>query len=219
MKTKSIIILAALILFAAYSHSQDRKLTSFSLQAGLSPLNRVSGTDGEVYETGAISSTISFETYFYLFRNSNGLKNLGIGAGAGFYFLTSEDPDLGWMWTYDNPKGYMIHVPLYLSIKYDLASGKKFIPYIKVDNGFNFAFPSKMVRIPGDRTFSDNFWGGGYCFGLNFGVEVNKIFSLELSYNRMNSIITTDYRYGGNWYYYEDKLKTNLVSLTIGANF
>ena len=219
MKTKSIIIFAAFVLFSAYSYSQDRKLTSFSLQAGLSPLNKVSGSDGEVYETGAISSAISFETYFYLFRNNENLKNLALGAGTGFYFLTSEDPDLGWMWTYDNPKGYMIHVPLYLSIKYDLASGKKFIPYIKIDNGFSLAFPFKMIYRPGDRTYSNNFYGGGYCFGANFGLEVNKIFSVELSYNRINSIISTDYRYGGSWYYYEDKLKTNLVSLTIGANF
>ncbi len=219
MKSNLIVLLALFTLFSANTYSQDRKLINFSLQAGMSPLNRINGSDGEVYETGIISSAISFESYLYLFRNNSSLKNFGLGFGAGFNFLTTEDPDMGWMWTYDNPKGYMIHVPLYLSIKYDLASDKKFIPYIKIDNGFSLAFPSKMVRIPDDRTFSDNFWGGGYCLGLNFGIEVNKILSLELGYSRMKSIITTDYRYNGYWYYYEDKLTTNLISITIGTNF
>jgi hypothetical protein len=196
-------------------HAQEYKLVSFSLNTGLNVFNQVKNSSDKVYDTDFISQTVNFETHFSPLKKHKNLGKIGVGFGVGFHHLTTDDPKFGWLWTNGDVGGYMLHIPLYLSLKYDFLKGEKFNPFVKIDNGFNWAFPSRSILIPGDRPYYYSY-DGGYFFGVGTGIVVNKILNVGISYNIMNSYIACKYKWRGYWYNYRNDLKTSCLSVTIG---
>ncbi len=210
-------MLGAVMMASGLVYSQNNKLVNFSLNFGINPINTVKGGSNDTYETNFPSTTVNIETHFRPMKNHASFGKFGIGVGVGYHYLTTDDPSFGWLWTNGDVGGYMMHVPLYLSLRYDILNGEKFNPYVKVDNGYNFAFPSKSILIPGDRPYYYSY-GGGYFFGIGAGLEVNRILNIGVAYGFMNSFIGCRYRWRGYWYNYRNELTTSVVSLTLGLS-
>ncbi len=200
------------ITFAQFNNHFD-----FTAQTGLVVTKSVEGYSE--YEMNMGIPPLFLEAHLFPFRSVEFMQNIGIGLGFGFHHLRTEDPEIGWLWTYG---GYytssLYYWPLFLSLKYNFPVHHKFIPYVKIDNGYNFFDAGEEIMWPNDRVADSYVWGG-YYFGLSAGIVAFKWLTLELNHNRLNSNIGTDYMYSGYWMYWEENYNAGITSITFGVTF
>lgn len=207
------------LIFISSLNAQQKTRFDLTLQAGYNLINGVQTKSGEKFETKPGIPTIYFETHIYPFKRSDFGKNLGFGPGFGFYHTRTEDTDIGWLWTYSGDEtGSLYWWALYFSLKYNLPMSDNFVPYFKVDNGYNFSAVSGNINYPDDRPSSAYSWGG-YHMSLSGGIAFAKILNIEVNYSMLNSGVGTDYRYSGYWTYWEERYKTKMITLSFGFCF
>ncbi|WP_057954669.1 hypothetical protein [Salinivirga cyanobacteriivorans] len=204
-----IIVISMATIFTSYA--QDR--FDFTLQTGYPLSQSVSGSLD--YEMQGGVPPVFFETHWY-FLPGPFLNNLGIGAGFGFHHMKTEDPDIGWLWTYGSgASGALFYWPVYTSFKYRIPVNTSFIPYFKFDTGYTFFDAEESIMWPDDRDADSYVWGGAYI-GLSAGITLARIINIELNYNILNSAIGTDYRYSGYWQYWEEEYTAKVFFITAG---
>lgn len=218
---KNAIILFNLIIFLLFSDQiSAQNKSSFTIQGGYNIINKVEGNKDTQFLTKTGLPSFYMEYHRYFFSNNKSLKSLGIGLGAGSYNTKVDDDRIAWLWTYPSDEvGSLFWWPLYLSIKYNVASREnKLIPYFKMDHGYSFFYASNNIKFPDDRDFT---WStrGGYYMGLSTGVTINKIIEVELNYSFLSSIIKTRYKYYGSWYRWDEDYKARMLTLSLGLCF
>ncbi len=217
MKKQLISLAILMFVISQITSAQFNNKFDFSAQTGLVIMKSVEGFNDYDMKIGI--PPIFLEAHLFPFRTISYMENIGVGLGFGFHHVRTDDPDIGWLWTYG---GYytssLYWWPLFLSLKYNFPVHHKFIPYVKIDNGFTFFDAGEEIMYPNDR-YSESYTSGGYYFGLSAGIVAFKWLCLELNYNRLNSKIGTDYSYSGYWSYWEEEYSAGLTSITIGVSF
>jgi hypothetical protein len=218
---KKNIVLSALLLsflFNGSLNAQNNRRFDFTLQGGYN-VTRGLKAGNEKYETKLGLPTIYIESHIYLSKENAFLKNMGLGLGVGFYHIKSEDPEIGWLFTYtDNPVASLYWVPIYLSVKYNLPLEGSAIPYLKIDNGYALFYASDNIYTPGNQQGYFSYYGG-YYFSLSGGIAVAKFLNIELNYSFLNSEVDTDYGSPGYWSYSEDNYAAKILTLSLGVCF
>lgn len=191
---------------------RKKRPSELTLKAGLNLISSVSGNwSGDL-------DFFSPTTYmdFYLFPTNH----FGLGAGVGFVYATTSDPDFGWMWTYpEGTTGSNFIMPLYGSMKVIFGNGVALWPYARLDLGYSFWWVTNEIGCPNDRPVYS--WGGdgGFLWGLAFGLDLANGLNFEGKLMSFSGTLNTVTRYSG--YRYQNNVDFDFVflSITIGFRF
>ena len=188
---------------------RERSKLDFSIQAGLNLLTYSSQGVIDFFSPSAFA-----ELYLFPF------KWLGLGAGVGFMYATSTDPEFGWIYTYDDGAvagNYFL--PVYGSFKFRFGRGTTVIPYAKLDLGYAFWWGTPEVSCPGDRPVY--LWNayGGFLTGIGAGIDLGFGLNIEASLLMFSGGIETKYKYNGYTYYSNPAVDWTFINLSIGYTF
>ena len=193
----------------AASKKRERSKLDFSIQAGLNLLINSSQGDIDFFSPSAFA-----ELYLFPF------KWLGLGAGVGFMYATSTDPEFGWIYTYDDgATAGNYFLPVYGSFKFRFGRGTTVIPYAKLDLGYAFWWGTPEVSCPNDRPVY--LWNayGGFLTGIGAGIDLGFGLNIEASLLMFSGGIETKYKYNGYTYYWNPAVDWTFINLSIGYTF
>ncbi len=191
------------------SKKKERSRLDFSIQVGLNLLTNSSQGDIDFFSPSAFAE-------LYLFP----VKWLGLGAGVGFMYATSSDPEFGWINTYDDgATAGNSFLPVYGSFKFRFGRGTTVIPYAKLDLGYAFWWGTPEVSCPNDRPVY--LWNayGGFLKGIGAGIDFGFGLNVEASLLMFSGGIETKYKYNGYTYYRNVAVDWTFLNLSIGYTF
>jgi hypothetical protein len=208
-------LLIAILILSGVAKAQSSQRFDFTIQAGYNVGMKV-GSENSSYDMEQAFPTLFIETHFYPFE---GLRNLGIGPGFGFYHLKTSDRGIGWLYDYPSEEeGLLYWWPVYLSVKYNFSTYSAVKPYLKMDHGYSFFDASGNMMIPNNYNYDTYYLYGGYYMSLSAGLAFARVMNLELNYSMLNSGLGCDYKSGyySGYTYWEEMYKTNMVTLSLG---
>lgn len=194
MNRRIVLILTAICFAVVSTFAMD---IDKSARFGLNLVKNADGDGGA--DLNFLSPVLFADAYVFPFKGSGTIDWLGLGAGLGFMYSYTDDPDFGWVWSYgDDAIGHNFMVPLYGSFKIRVSGNETFTPYGKLNLGYCFWWASEKIEKPFSGEileFGETETSGGFYWSLGGGVEFTNRITVEAAFSMFSGEIKTIYGY------------------------